>query len=487
MSIEIKTGFPKDFLWGGALAASQCEGATLEDGKKWTTGDAMPYGVFGEVVIPPPENYLKKEAIDFYHRYKEDIKLFGEMCFKILRISISWARIFPNGDEKEPNEKGLKFYDDLIDELHKHGIEVMVTLVHFEMPLYLATEYGGWTNRKMIDFYKHFVETVYTRYKDKVKYWITFNEINVILEAPFNGGGIQGKPKEIDKSILYQAIHHQFVASALATKIGHEINPEFKIGCMVANSPYYPLTPNPDDIHEALNRDRETLFFADVHTRGKYPGYMKRFFKENNIHIEVTKEDEELMQQHTVDYISFSYYMSYCATADKELNIQELGNVKSTVKNPYLDVSEWGWQIDPKGLRYALNQFYDRYQLPLFIVENGLGAVDELVTDEKGNYTVIDDYRINYLREHLQQVSEAIKDGVELLGYTSWGPIDIVSNTVSEMKKRYGFIYVDKHNDCSGTLERYKKKSFNWYKKVIESNGESLFEDVERLDKDGAK
>lgn len=467
--------FPKDFLWGGALAASQCEGATLEDGKKWTTGDAMPYGVFGDIVIPPLDDYLKKEAIDFYHRYKEDIKLFAEMGFKMLRLSISWARIYPNGDEIEPNEKGLEFYDNVLAELEKYGIQPMITLVHFEIPLYLATEYGGWSNRKLIDFYQHFVQTIYTRYKDKVKYWLTFNEINVILDAPFNGGGILGKPDEIDKSVLYQAIHHQFVASSLATKIGHEINPDFKIGCMVANGPCYPLTPNPDDVFEALKKDRETLFFADVHARGKYPNYMKRYFAENDIHIDITAEDEELLK-YTVDFISFSYYMSLCATADEKLNIQERANIKSTVKNPYLEASEWGWQIDPKGLRIALNQYYDRYQLPLFIVENGLGAVDDLVPDDNGSYTVIDEYRIKYHQEHLKQALEAIKDGVELLGYTSWGPIDIVSNSVSEMKKRYGFIYVDKNNDGSGTLNRYKKKSFTWYQSVITTNGAALFE-----------
>lgn len=465
--------FPKNFLWGGALAASQCEGATLEDGKKWSTGDAMPYGVFSDIVIPPLDNYLKKEAIDFYHRYKEDVKMFAEMGFKTLRISISWSRIFPNGDESTPNEKGLVFYDSLIDELLKYGIEPMITLVHFEIPLHLALEYGGWTNRKMIDFYETFVTILYTRYKDKVRYWITFNEINVVLDAPFNGAGIQAKPDDVDKETLYQAIHHQFVASALAVKTGHEINPDFMIGCMVANSPNYPLTPNPDDVLEALERDRETLFFADVHARGKYPNYMKRYFKENNIALNILDSDLELMR-HTVDYISFSYYMSYCATADESI-LKEVGNVKSGVKNPYLEASDWGWQIDPKGLRYGLNVFYDRYQLPLFIVENGLGAKDELISDGNGSYTVADDYRIDYLNAHLEQAYEAIQDGVELLGYTSWGPIDVVSNTFSEMDKRYGYIYVDKHNDGTGSLIRYKKKSFNWYKEVISTNGSSLF------------
>lgn len=475
MSKQVKKQFPDNFLWGGALAASQCEGAALEDGKKWTTGDAMPYGVFGDIVIPPLDDYLKKDAIDFYHRYKEDVKLFAEMGFEVLRFSISWARIFPNGDEAEPNEAGLKFYDDVLSELERYGITPMITLVHFEIPLHLALEYGGWTNRQMIEFYEKFVRTVYTRYKDRVKYWLTFNEINVVLDAPFNGAGIQAKPDEVDKQVLYQAIHHQFVASGLATKIGHEINPDFMIGCMVANSPHYPLTPDPDDVIEAMNRDRETLFFADVHARGKYPGYIKRYFEEHNIELEILPGDLELMQ-HTVDYISFSYYMSYCATANEELDIKELGNVKSAVRNPYLEASDWGWQIDPKGLRYALNMFYDRYQLPLFIVENGLGAKDELISDGNGSFTVKDDYRINYLQAHLQQVHEAICDGVELLGYTSWGPIDVVSNTKSEMAKRYGYIYVDKHNDGSGTLTRYKKKSFNWYKEVISTNGASLFE-----------
>ncbi|UUX33251.1 glycoside hydrolase family 1 protein [Fundicoccus culcitae] len=476
MNNETQTHFPKDFLWGGAIAASQVEGAALEDGRHWSTADALPYGVFKDVVIPPPEDYLKKDGIDFYHRYKEDIALFAEMGFKVFRLSLSWSRIFPNGDENEPNPLGLAYYDDLINEIRSHGMEVMVTIVHFDIPLNLALEYGGWSNPKLIDFYLHFAKTLYERYQDQVKYWITFNEINVTLEAPFNGAGIQGTKDTVDKSTLYQAIHHQFVASAKAIKLGHEINPNFMIGCMVANSPYYPLTSNPDDVMEAMKRDRETLFFADVHVRGKYSAYMKRFFKENDIKINITAEDLQIMQENPVDYISFSYYMSYCATANPEKNNQELGNVKTTVRNPYLEISDWGWQIDPKGLRYALNQFYDRYQKPLFIVENGLGAVDELVEDGQGSYTVNDDYRIKYLEDHLKQVAEAIEDGVELLGYTSWGPIDLVSNTIAEMRKRYGFIYVDRHNDGTGSLKRYKKKSFNWYKNVIATNGESLYE-----------
>lgn len=468
--------FPKGFLWGGALAANQCEGATLTDGKGWSTADALPSGVFGKVMIPPPENYLKKDAIDFYHHYKEDIKLFAEMGFKVLRISISWARIFPNGDDSEPNEAGLRFYDDVIDELAKYDIEAVVTMSHYEMPLSLVTKYGGWSNRHLIDLFAKYARTLFNRYAKKVKYWLTFNEINMILHAPFNGAGILGDLDTISQSELYQAVHHQLVASALATKIGHEIDSSLMIGCMIAGGPMYPLTPNPTDMLEMMHKDRETLFFADVHVRGKYPNYMHRYFRENDIFIEITQQDKEILA-HTVDFISFSYYMSYCATADEELNIQSRGNIMSAVKNPYLAESEWGWQIDPEGLRYMLNLLYDRYQLPLFIVENGLGAIDQLVELNDGTLTVEDDYRIDYLTKHLIQVNEAIQDGVEVLGYTSWGPIDIVSNSVCEMKKRYGFIYVDKDNNGDGTLKRYKKKSFDWYKSTIEQHGMNLFDD----------
>ena len=465
--------FPDTFYWGGAIAANQCEGAVLEDGKKWSTADALPDGVFGDVVIPPRENYLKKTGIDFYHRYKGDIALFGELGFKMLRISLAWSRIFPNGDEEQPNEKGLAYYDNLLDELAKYGIEPLVTISHYEMPLNLAVKYGGWANRELIDLYLRFAETVYRRYKDKVKYWLTFNEINMILHAPFNGGGIQGDPLNMDKQDLYQAAHHQFVASARATRLGHEINPDFMIGCMIAGSPCYPLTPAPDDVLAALEKDRKTLFFADVHARGRYPGYMKRYFKENNIELEITEQDRIDLQD-TVDFISLSYYASDCATANPEKQIKARGNIASAIKNPYLQVSDWGYQIDPKGLRFILNQLYDRYQLPLFIVENGMGFKDELIRDQEGSFTVNDDYRMEFFRQHLQQVGEAIEDGVPVLGYTSWAPIDLVSNSECQMEKRYGFIYVDRNDQGEGTLNRYRKKSFYWYQEVIKTNGESL-------------
>ena len=388
----------------------------------------------------------------------------------MLRVSIAWARIFPNGDESEPNEIGLKYYDGLFEELRKYNIKPMVTISHYEMPLYLATEYGGWKNRKLIDFYINYARTIFNRYKNDVEYWLTFNEINMTLHAPFNGSGIEGNIEDIDKSVLYQAIHYQLSASALATKLGHEINPNFKIGCMIAGSTIYPLTPNPDDILETINKERKTLFFADVHVRGKYPTYMERYFKENGIHINITEEDKENLKN-TVDFISLSYYSSDCATADLNRHITARGNIASAIKNPYLSVSEWGYQIDPKGLRILLNQLYDRYQLPLFIVENGMGFKDCL---EDGK--VHDDYRINFFKEHLLQVYEAIQDGVPVLGYTSWAPIDLVSNSECQMEKRYGFIYVDRDDEGKGTLKRYKKDSFWWYKQVIETNGKILEE-----------
>ena len=466
--------FPKDFLWGGAVAANQLEGAYNEDGKGLSIQDVMPQGIRGSRTEVPTEDNMKLIGIDFYHRYKEDIKLFAEMGFKVFRTSIAWSRIFPNGDETEPNEKGLQFYDDLFDECHKYGIEPLVTLSHYETPLHLSREYDGWVNRKMIGFYERYVRTVFERYKGKVRYWLTFNEINSILHAPFLSGGIYTPAEQLSEQDLYPAIHHEFVASALATKIGHEIMPEAKIGCMVLSMPTYPLTPSPDDVIQAMEDDHKNLCFADMHVRGEYPGYMKRYLREKGIEIHFEPGDEELLKNNTVDFLSFSYYMSTCATADKEKQAQGTGNLLGGVPNPTLKASEWGWQIDPKGLRYVLNQFYDRYQIPLFIVENGLGAVDELITDANGNKTVEDDYRIDYLRDHLLQVEEAIKDGVEIMGYTTWGCIDIVSASTAELKKRYGFIYVDRNDDGSGTLERYKKKSFDWYKNVIATNGESL-------------
>lgn len=465
--------FPENFLWGGAVAANQCEGAYLEDGKGLSVQDVLPGGLRGvRTDEPTPEN-LKLEGIDFYHRYKEDIRLFAEMGFKVFRTSIAWSRIFPQGDEEEPNEKGLQFYDDLFDECHKYGIEPLVTISHYETPLGLAKNYDGWRSRKLIGFFERYCRTIFDRYKGKVKYWLTFNEINSLLHAPFMSGGIMTPAEELTEQDLYQAVHHELVASAMAVKLGHEMMPGAKIGCMILGITVYPLTPDPDDIIATMLKDRETMLFADIHARGAYPVYLLNYFKEHGIELQMEPGDEEMLK-HTVDFISFSYYSSICETVHPELSESTGGNLSRGYKNPYLKASQWGWQIDPKGLRYTLNKLYDRYQLPLFIVENGLGAVDELVTLENGEKTVIDDYRIDYLRQHLLQVREAIHDGVDLMGYTTWGCIDLVSASTAEMKKRYGFIYVDRNNDGSGTMKRCRKKSFGWYKKVIETNGASL-------------
>lgn len=466
------SNFPKDFLWGGATAANQLEGAYNEDGKGLTGQDVTRKGWLEAPTAEPTADNLKLVAIDFYHRYKEDIALFAEMGFKVFRMSIAWARIFPNGDEQEPNEAGLAFYDKVFDECLKHGIEPLVTLSHYEMPLHLTRTYDGWRNRQVIGFFEHYARTVFKRYQGKVKYWLTFNEINSISHVPFLSGGINTPKEELTKQDIYQAIHHELVASARAVQACHELLPEAKIGCMILGVPVYPLTPNPDDVLKALETERDNYYFSDIQVRGYYPSYTKRLFAENKIQLEITEQDLVDLK-HTVDFISFSYYMSVCESADPSVEAGE-GNIIGGVPNPYLKSSDWGWQIDPKGLRYYLNTLYDRYQKPVFIVENGLGAVDELVELEDGTKTVLDDYRIQYMNDHLVQVEEALKDGVEIMGYTSWGCIDLVSFTTAEIKKRYGMIYVDRQQDGSGTLNRYKKKSFHWYKQVIESNGEAL-------------
>lgn len=466
-------GFPNGFLWGGAVAANQCEGAYLEDGKGLSIQDVLPKGIVGPRSEEPTPDNLKLEGIDFYHRFKEDVKLMAEMGFKVFRTSIAWSRIYPNGDELEPNESGLRFYDDLFDECRKYGIELVVTLSHYETPLYLSRKYDGWCSRELIDCYKRYVTTVFHRYRDKVKYWLTFNEINSILHAPFMSGGIYTPKEELSETQLYQAIHHELVASAWAVKIGHEINPEFQIGCMVLSAPVYPLTPDPADVIAMMERDHSNMMFGDVHVRGYYPGYARRYFREHGIELQITAEDEEILKN-TVDFVSFSYYTSACAAANPEQHGAGSGNILMGIPNPSLQSSEWGWQIDPMGLRYVLNYLWDRYQKPLFIVENGLGAVDMLVEGADGSLTVEDDYRIAYLREHIQQMKEAVLDGVNLLGYTTWGCIDLVSASTAELRKRYGFIYVDRNDDGSGSLARYRKKSFYWYQKVIESNGREL-------------
>jgi len=473
-------GFRKDFLWGGATAANQCEGGYNEGGRGLANVDLAPVGpdrfpvITGEkkmFAFDDEHFYPAQNAIDMYHRYKEDIALFGEMGFKTYRLSIAWSRIFPLGDETEPNEEGLKFYEDLFKECRKHNIEPLVTITHFDCPMHLVEKYGAWRSREMVGFYENLCNVIFNRYKGLVKYWLTFNEINMILHAPFMGAGLYFEEGENKEQVKYQAAHHELLASAIATKIAHEVDPENQVGCMLAAGTNYAYTCKPEDVWAARKADRENFFFIDVQSRGEYPAYALKELEREGIELPIEDGDLELLKAHTVDFISFSYYSSRVQSTDPAINEKTAGNIFASVKNPYLEASEWGWQIDPLGLRTTMNDLYDRYQKPLFIVENGLGAVD--TPDENGN--VIDDYRIEYLAAHIQAMKDAVElDGVDLLGYTTWGCIDLVSAGTGEMKKRYGFIYVDRDNEGNGTLKRSKKKSFDWYKKVIATNGEDL-------------
>ncbi|HEM4940857.1 TPA: 6-phospho-beta-glucosidase [Streptococcus suis] len=480
--------FPKGFLWGGATAANQYEGGWNLGGRGPATSDTYiavdpdkrkDMSHFGkpvsradvEFALADQEGlYPKRWGSDFYHRYKEDIALFAEMGFKTFRLSIAWSRIFPKGDELEPNEEGLAFYDAVFDELNKYGIEPLGTLSHYEFPLHLALEYGGWKNRKVIEFFVRYAETVFKRYQGKVKYWLTFNEINILGMVGYLSGGLLFEDGKNDLEAMYQAVHHQFIASSLATKAAHEIDPENKVGCMLARMENYAATCNPDDVLAALKKDQENLFYTDVQVRGAYPSYMKRFFKENNIQVVFEPGDEAILKQYPVDFMSFSYYMTSITRALPDKDKATAGNLILGEANPYLEASDWGWQIDPVGLRITLNKLYDRYQVPLFIVENGLGALDKVEADG----SIEDGYRIAYLEKHIQQMYEAIEDGVELMGYTPWGCIDLVSASTSEMSKRYGFIYVDADDQGKGSFDRSRKASFYWYKDVIASNGANV-------------
>ncbi|WP_061008018.1 6-phospho-beta-glucosidase [Vibrio sp. CUB2] len=473
-----KSVFPENFLWGGAIAANQSEGGYREGGKGLTTVDMIPYGenrmpiklgLVDSVELSEEEFYPSHQAIDFYHRYKEDIALIAEMGFKTFRMSIAWSRIFPKGDELEPNQAGIDFYRSVFEECHKYGIEPLVTLCHFDVPMHLVNEYGSWRNRKMIGFFERYARTCFEAFDGLVKYWLTFNEINILLHSPFSGAGLLFQKGENRDQVKYQAAHHELVASALVTKIAHEINPENQVGCMLAGGNFYPYTCKPEDVFTAMQKDRENLFFIDVQSRGYYPSYAQKVFDEKGVKLEILEEDYETLK-HTVDFISFSYYASRCASAEMNANNTSEANVVKSIRNPHLPASDWGWVIDPLGLRITMNTLYDRYQKPLFLVENGLGAKD--VPDENGE--VQDDYRIDYLRQHVEAMADAITDGVPLMGFTPWGCIDLVAASTGEMSKRYGFIYVDRDNLGNGTLNRTPKKSFHWYKRVIASNGTEL-------------
>lgn len=484
--------FPEGFLWGGATAANQFEGGWREGGKGLSVSDVARAHLDADVTNYKAHNtittadierglnelddevhYPKRHGSDFYHHYKEDIALMAEMGLKVYRMSIAWSRIYPNGDDEYPNEEGLKFYDDVFDELKKYNIEPLVTMSHYEPPLNIVLNYDGWYSREVIDMFTKYVTTICTRYKDKVKYWLTFNEVDSMIRHPYTTGGlIQDRfPGKNFEEVIFQAMHHQFVASALATKICHEIIPGSMVGCMLTKLTYYPYTCKPEDVLAAQQKMRSTYAYSDTQVFGVYPAYLLSHFENNGIHIVKGENDDEIMQRYPVDFVSFSYYSSSCEAGSYEGLEVTPGNTIMALKNPYIPASDWGWQIDPIGLRVSLVDLYDRYRKPLFIVENGLGAKDILTEDKK----VHDDYRIEYLREHFKCMSDAIyEDGVELLGYTSWACIDLVSESTKQMSKRYGYIYVDADDYGRGTYNRYRKDSFFWYKHVIETNGEEL-------------
>lgn len=476
--------FPENFLWGGATAANQYEGAWNVDGKGPSLSDHCTSGSRTQpkritTGFEKDLYYPSHEAVDFYHHYKEDIALAAEMGFKVFRMSINWSRIFPTGMEEIPNEAGLDFYDRVFDELHAYHIEPLVTIYHYEIPYGLVERYNGWADRAVVEHFMHYVKTIFARYQKKVKYWLTFNEINAGTMASaaslafgtvrgYNGP-YSGLPDDIGQR--YQCLHYQLIASARAVKLAHEAYPVFKVGCMNVFAARYPYTCNPEDVLLCQKENQMmNWFLADVQVRGYYPSFAERFFEEHHIVIKKEEGDEELLLAGKVDFYSFSYYMSVCESVDAQIREKTGGNIIGGVKNPYLPASDWGWQIDPKGLRYALNEIYDRYQIPLMVVENGLGAEDTVEQDG----SICDRYRIEYLREHIRQMEEAVKDGVDLIGYTPWGWIDLVSASTGEMRKRYGFVYVDKHDDGSGDLSRKRKDSFFWYQKVISSNGKEL-------------
>lgn len=479
--------FKKDFLWGGAVAANQVEGAWNVDGKGLSVADVATYkphidvkdykknvavtmaDIEEAIKADSDQNYPKRRGIDGYHHYQEDIKLFAEMGFKVLRFSIAWTRIFPNGNEQEPNQAGIAYYRKVIDELKKYHIEPLITLSHYEMPLAMATKYNGWADKRAIGEFVKFAKVCFESFPD-VKYWLTFNEIDSVIRHPFTSAGIIPDQSENLLQDEYQAFHNQFVASAMVTKLAHELIPGSQVGCMLTKLTTYPASSKPEDVLAALNKNIMNYFPADVQVKGTYPPLVLEYLAKHEIKLDITEEEKQILRENTVDFISFSYYMSMIAAGDESGLEMTAGNTVVGGKNPYLETTPWGWSIDPVGLRISLIELYDRYQKPLFVVENGMGTNDTLEADG----SVHDDYRLKYFREHIKAMKQAVDAGVDLMGYTSWGPIDLVSASTSQMSKRYGFIYVDLDDEGHGTGKRYKKDSFNWYQQVIATNGEKL-------------
>lgn len=473
--------FKNGFLWGGAFAAHQFEGGWNEGGKGPSVVDVLTAGSRSTPrritdTIEPGTYYPNHQAIDFYHRFRDDIALLAEMGLNCFRTSIGWSRIFPKGDESAPNEEGLRFYDEVFDHLLRHGMQPVVTLSHFEMPLHLARHYGGFRSRKVVDCFVKFAETCFSRYKDKVRYWMTFNEINNQMDVAndllaWTNSGVVYEQGENRRETLYRVGHNELVASALAVAAGKAVNPEFKIGCMLGFVPVYPYSCDPEDVMAAQVAMRERFFFSDVHVRGTYPGYALKEFERERFDIGMRDGDDAVLKAGTVDYIGFSYYMSTTvkAGAERERGAIFDGSFANSVENPHLVKSDWGWAIDPTGLRYSLCALYERYDIPLFVVENGFGAVDTI----DANGRIRDEARIDYLAKHIKAMEQAVNhDGVDLIGYTPWGMMDLVSFTTGEMSKRYGMVHVDRDDKGNGTLERKRKDSFYWFKDVVSANGD---------------
>ena len=482
--------FPDGFLWGGATAANQYEGGWDEGGRGLSVADCTPYNpnvdrkdyaalhFMDQALIDEAKasrdttRFPKRHGSDFYHRWREDIDLFAEMGFKCLRLSIQWSRLYPTGMEPTPSEEGIRFYTNVLSYLKEKGIEPLVTLHHYEMPLALAEKYDGWFDRAVIDHFVRFCKCCFERFGHLVRYWLSFNEIDSGFRHPWTSLGycMLNHAPEVREQMVYQCLHNQFVGSALATKLLHEMVPAALMGCMVTKTTTYPLDCDPKNILKAQADNRDNLLFSDVQVRGHYPAWIKQVWERKNIEIDFGLDDEAILASYPVDFVSFSYYMSMVDAANTEGHEKVGGNLATGIKNPYLNTSDWGWQVDPDGLTYSLIELYDRYEKPLFIVENGLGAYDRVEADG----SIIDDYRIDYFRSHIKAIASAIEQGCDVMGYTPWGCIDLVSMSTCEMSKRYGFIYVDLDDEGRGTYDRTRKKSFFWYKKVIESNGEDL-------------
>ena len=470
----IKDSFPKDFLWGVAISAKQAEGAkdraiTVADLQDYNPndtskvkGDLSKQEILDRLQHPDQYYFPKKQGINFYETYQEDIKLLTEMGIKCFRFSISWARIYPNGAEQEVSETGLQFYEHILDMLKERQIEPIVTLYHDDMPVDLALKYNGFMSKKVIDLYVEYATVVMKRFKDKETYWIPVNQINLTRVGLSSIGVIKDTVTDLDK-IKYQGVHHKFIACAKVKEIGVKINPSFKFGAMLADFLVNPMTCKPEDVSFATEKNQMTMYFySDVQLRGKYPGYAIRYFKDNGIDIEMNQDELELIVRHTLDFLAISYYNSNVVSADK--NSMAIGDSQL---NPYLKANPWGWTINPLGLYDGFLRYWDRYEKPLMIAENGFGQIEELPE----NHIIQDDYRIDYIQEHIKAIQKAIQHGVEVFAYCAWSPIDMVSSGTSEMKKRYGFIYNDQDDFGNGTYQRYPKASFYWYQSLIKKNG----------------